>query len=476
MLLQLGLGSPRSSWPRASLAVEYAHAGGIVQQVRRRFVPVIGPCSPGTPYLYVRTTTRNACTKGPSMPLSPKERSYIRDLATRVAEIAAHPYNAERREMWYRHNGLERVKPMVLVFPEGSWPELLPDSRLTIEDPVWRQHEFYLLHVIYRWEHLRDDNVIEPYMEIPSTRSVSGWGLTAKQTHSTTKRGAWKYDPVLREESDFEKMTPPVFSVDLERKRQLWEDAEETVGDILQVRRKRGVFVNLSLVNMLCYWRGLEQVMTDMIERPEWLHRVFTFMMENTQRLLDELEASGELELNNSNDYAGSGGVSYTRELPAKDFTGTVRLKDMWGFAESQEYTLVSPAMYDDFGIRYQAPLLERCGMSCYGCCEGMNDKLDLIVRKVPRLRRLSISPWTDVRIAAEKLGDKVIYSWKPDPTIVTNPYDPERMRAYLRDAVEATKGCVFEMVLKDTHTCNSQPQRMTEWVEIAKQVAEEAA
>ena len=284
------------------------------------------------------------------------------------------------------------------------------------------------------------------------------------------------YDPVLIEESDIDKLQVPEFFVNEEEKDRRWNEAYDAVGDILQIRWKRGPGVNTSLVNLVCYLRGLEQVMLDMVERPEWLHRVFQFMMDGTRKVLDGLDASGLVYSNASNDYAGSGGLCYTKELPGDEANGSLGLMDIWGFAESQEYTLISPKMYYEFGIRYQAPLLERFGLNCYGCCENLTDKLDLILDTVPNLRRLSISPWTDVDVAAEKLGKNVIYSWKPIPTLVTDPYDEDYTREYMRRAMEATRGNVVEMVLKDTHTCNGRPDRMRRWVEISKELAEEYA
>ena len=198
--------------------------------------------------------------------------------------------------------------------------------------------------------------------------------------------------------------------------------------------------------------------------------------MENSARLLDEVEASGELELTDGETYVGSGGTAYTRQLPADDFGGTVRLKDLWGFAQSQEYTLVSPEMYDEFGLQYQAPLLERFGLNCYGCCEDMTDKLDIIIRRIPNLRRISITPWTDVQVAADKLQDRYIYSWKPNPACICDPYDPDSIRAEIRRTLEITRGCVVEMILKDTHTCNHQPERFATWVRIAQEEAERVA
>lgn len=412
------------------------------------------------------------------MSLSLQDRTYLRDLASRVAEIAADPYNDERRRMWYRHNDLKPERPMVLIYPEGSWSELLTTNDMRLQDPLWNGLEWWLRHVIYRWEHLRDDNVIEPVLELPPThRGNTGYGLVAGMSKRTYDRGAASYAPVICDPDDIEKLTRPHLVVDHAKKTELWESAQDVFGDILEVRWKRSPGVDTSLVNHVCHLRGLEQVMVDMVERPKWLHRLFTFMMETSQTLLDELERSGELELmKKSPDYAGSGGTCYTHDLPAPNYDGTPRLKDTWGFAESQEYTLVSPRMYEEFGLRYQVPLLERFGLNCYGCCENMTDKLDTILASVPRLRRLSISPWTDVHVAAEKLGNRCVFSWKPDPTCVVFPYDADAIRRTIRDTLDATRGCVVEMILKDTHTCNNRPERMTEWVRIATEEAERFA
>jgi hypothetical protein len=40
------------------------------------------------------------------------------------------------------------------------------------------------------------------------------------------------------------------------------------------------------------------------------------------------------------------------------------------------------------------------CGLNYYGCCEPLHNKMDILA-KVPRLRKISISPWCDVARAA---------------------------------------------------------------------------
>ena len=96
-------------------------------------------------------------------------------------------------------------------------------------------------------------------------------------------------------------------------------------------------------------------------------------------------------------------------------------------------------------------PLLDLFGLNCYGFCEPLHNKFD-VVKKVPRLRRISISPWCDRAIAAEALQDQYVYSWKPTPAdIAAVTFDPEHVRAYIRETLDIARGCIVEIVLKDT-------------------------
>ena len=53
--------------------------------------------------------------------ISQDDRKVLRELARQVADIAALPIQAERRDYWKQHNSLQTIRPMILVFPEGSW-------------------------------------------------------------------------------------------------------------------------------------------------------------------------------------------------------------------------------------------------------------------------------------------------------------------------------------------------------------------
>jgi len=132
--------------------------------------------------------------------------------------------------------------------------------------------------------------------------------------------------------------------------------------------------------------------------------------------------------------------------------------------------------MHEEFALRHEKRVLERMGLNCYGCCEPLDRKLD-IVKTIPRLRRVSISAWADIAVSAEGLGDRYVYSWKPNPaSLAAETWDPDGVRAEIRNFLEVTRGCIVEMILKDTHTCRHQPQRMWDWVRIAREEAENFA
>lgn len=399
------------------------------------------------------------------------DRSVLRQLAKQVAEIGAHPRQAELRELWRRHNRLERVRPLVLISPEGAWEEILPHSELQCTDDFARGYEWHLRSLIYRWEHFHDDNVIEPWIKVGLAWWTTGWGLDPGYIHSDVPRGAWHFDPPMKELEDLNKLKFPEVVIDEEATQRNFEQIHEAVGDILEVKIHRRLYIwgESSLVSTLAEFRGLDQIMWDMTDRPEWVHKAMSFLAEGMSCVFDQIEAYDKLDLCNTDEYVGSGGVAYTDELPGPGFEGRVRLKDLWGFAEAQEFVGVSPAMHEEFALRYQRPLLERFGLTCYGCCEPVTDRLQYLF-KIPNLRRISISPWADLRIAAEGLQDKYIFSWKPNPAQMCGDFNTDWIRKQIREALDIAKACVVEIVLKDTHTVDNDPPRFDTWARIAQE------
>ncbi len=406
--------------------------------------------------------------------LTAKDRQILRELAKRVAEIGADPIQKEKADHWRRHNDLERVRPMVLAFPEGSWRELLP-AACCVSQKKLQQIEWNLRTAIYYHDHMPDDNVIEPVVRVPIAIRTSELGLDFKQTASGMATGAYHIDGVIQDEADIDKIcTDVTLEVD-------WDDTQarlnmirDILGDILDVE-VQGIFRGgISPLDTYSRLRGIDNMFIDLVDEPDMVHKTVDRLVQREINRLREAERLGVLTLGLRNHYAGSGGVSYTNQLPRPDFDGEhVRLRDLWGFATDQIFSEVSPAMHEEFCLRHEEPYLDMFGLNCYGCCEPLHLKLDVMFKHIPRLRRISISPWADVAVSAEKLQDKFIFSWKPNPAdLAGEEWNPGYIRQTIRDFCEKTRGCIVEIVMKDTHTVRNQPQRMWDWVRIAKEVA----
>ena len=75
-----------------------------------------------------------------------------------------------------------------------------------------------------------------------------------------------------------------------------------------------------------------------------------------------------------------------------------------------------------------------------YGCCEPLDRKID-IVRKLPNLRKISITPWADVKRAAEQMGPDFVMARKPNPAMVAVPeLDEDALRADIAETLDVCR------------------------------------
>jgi len=406
--------------------------------------------------------------------LNQRDRLILRELAQQVAELAERPVEKEKRELWYRHNALESTRPLVFCDPENGWNEILTPDTLQCEGGLARAWEWHLRREVFWGAHMRDDEVIEAVFNVGHVYTETDWGLRETRIGGEGG-GSWRWEAPLKTYDDMDKLRFPQITVDYEATQELLQLAQETFGDILQVRLKTVWWWSFGMTQTLVYLRGLEQIMYDMVDCPEGVHRLMAFLRDGHAARLDFLEKNGLLFLNNDGTYVGSGGFGWTHELPQPDFSGHVRPIDMWGFAESQETVGISASMFEEFVFPYQLTLLERFGLNCYGCCEPLDSRWH-VVEKFPRLRRVSMSPWANVEVMAERLGNRYIFSWKPHPGVLAaDTFDEEFVRQTLRQGLNVLKknDCRVEIIMKDCHTIRHDPQRVTRWVQIAKEEAE---
>ena len=406
------------------------------------------------------------------MAFEAQDREIIRELAKQVVDISTRPEIQKRRLGWIEHNSLRSKYPMMLVFPEGSWGEIMPASALKCRADNARDIERGLRMRIHVFTHFRDDSFIGNDWLVGKQIHTTGWGLDARRIPSPTDRGAWHFDPVIKEAADLKKLKYPEARYDEASTMKSLGILQDLFGDILEVRLVGIKHISYHLMGQYTSLRGLEEVMVDMIAEPAMLHEAMSFLAEAHKRLLQQYASLNLLEFNNDNTYHNSGGNSFTDELPLADADPAhPRPCDMWASAESQELAQVSPEHHAEFALKYEKELLKPFGLTGYGCCEDLTRKLDDVLT-IPHIRRISCSPWADVDACAAKLGGKYIFSWKPHPAHLVGDFDTTAIRKYVRHTLEATKagGCVLELVLKDTHTCDNHPERFDEWTRIARE------
>lgn len=152
-----------------------------------------------------------------------------------------------------------------------------------------------------------------------------------------------------------------------------------------------------------------------------------------------------------------------------------VTAADLWVLLESQETVGVGPEFFEEFIFPYQSSLAARFGKTYYGCCEPVDNRWHVIER-IPNLARVSVSPWADQEAMAAALGRDYVFSRKPNPTLIsTGVFDERAIRADIRRTLEIARGCRLEIIMKDVHTLNEEPERLARWVRIAREEIDKA-
>ncbi len=428
--------------------------------------------------------------------LAPRDRDILRQLGARKAEIALHPVNEERRRAWLALDCGEGDRVMVLAEHGGIRDARRPFSgdRLECVDGWARSVEAGLRADIWLFEQLQDDHVAEPWLNAGWQVSCSDYGVQAvvHQGGDATHMGSRRWDPPIRDlDRDFDKLRPRTFAVDRDATLTAMERLENVLGDILQVRLRGSHYWTMGLTWRAIELIGLDHLMLTMYDQPQGLHRLMAFLRDDHQAFSDWLETEGLYTLNNENDYIGSGSMGYTADLPrggrpadapvaapvdtSADTPVPVTAADLWVLLESQETVGVGPEFFEEFIFPYQSSLAARFGKTYYGCCEPVDNRWHVIER-IPNLARVSVSPWADQEAMAAALGRDYVFSRKPNPTLIsTGVFDERAIRADIRRTLEIARGCRLEIIMKDVHTLNEEPERLARWVRIAREEIDKA-
>jgi len=423
--------------------------------------------------------------------ISEKDRNIIRQLAAKWMEFASLPVMNERKRLWKAVHDLQAERPVILV--ETAWIEdFVSASEILCEDPFLRTVEQNMRITLRQAEELEDDLVIEPYYRMGWKMIFSDYGVPVEIQSSIQhpESIAYRFNFPIATPEDIGKLKKRVLAVDRAKTRRLTETLEDVMGDILPIVPGNydpfayefdvGEFGDLGFNGTFFFgltWQlyrfiGNDSLFHWVYDAPEAIHELMSYMLDDRIALFEFFEKEGLLALNTDNQMAGPRSYGYVSDLPEPDSTNEVKLKNLWGWAESQEAEGISPEMYGEFVLPYLAKLSEKFGLIYYGCCEGVDNKLEMIMEAIPNLRSVSVSGWSDFAKCAEMLGKNYVYSRKPVPAHISGPNPHwDLMEKDMKDTCAVARDCNVEILYRDVYTTNGDRRRLRKWVDMTKSI-----
>ena len=367
-------------------------------------------------------------------------------------------------------------RPMVCI-DQLPWNELKVDPFLkcTIEDSYWRRVEWELRSTIYKWNHFPVDMVVEPFITIPKVIINSGFGLRGKadilKLDVETTAASRHYNGVLRDFEDIEKIKDLVITVDTEATQEIWQQAQQIFDGVAPIVQGHGMQFHLGVWDYLTELFGVENAYMDFVDSPEFLHAC---MDRITTSAIAGIEQCNALMIHDDNANRCHCSYVYTDEfLPAPGQGKGPLSKNSWAFGLAQLFTSVSPGMMEEFEFPYIQRMAAYFGNIYYGCCDRLDDRLDM-VKRIPNVRKVSCSPWSNRKQFAERIGTELIMSNKPTPALVAGTsvnWDAVRDDLQLTVDLARANNVNLELILKDISTVGNEPERLTRWAEIAMKV-----
>ncbi len=409
------------------------------------------------------------------------EIDVLKRLGSRIAEIADDPVNSHRAQLWTRLNDLKNPRPLVWI-NEIPWHEMNVDDELTLKTrhPWAQELETRLRRIIYQWNHMPGDMIVNPRIECPLVIHSTDFGIIEKvdvaKTDEENDIYSRHFEIQIKDMDDLQKIRMPVVTHFKKATEYSFNAMTEIFDGIIPVQKVGQSHIWFTPWDYLIRWWGVSEAMMDLAMRPDMVHAFVDRMVDAWMAELDQFVQQNLLSLDCGNTRIGSGGYGYISDMPGDDYDPAyVKPHNMWGCSNAQIFSEVSPSMHWDFAIEHDMRWLKRWKYTYYGCCEPLDGKAE-ILRRIPNLRKVSVSPWSDTERAVENFGDRYVMSRKPNPAILAeSSWDPRRAEAEIREFLDRTEGkCSVELIMKDISTVKYHPERLWDWETIASRVVQD--
>lgn len=403
--------------------------------------------------------------------MTQNDKIIVRELAKQYMELATDQSQIKMNKRMLDTNDLKLVRPPVLM-DEIPWYQMDIDGELKClcEDQSARFAEYALRTSIYRRKHFRADTIFEPFWRVTMAYESTGMGISHKEeilrTDDTNNIVSHTYEDVLENEEALELIKIPEFTLRPDIDEWAMNFYTDLFGDTMPVKLcGRGPMYHAPW-DQIARLRGLEPILFDLYDRPEYLHAIRQKYKDAVMAEIDFVEKYLHVDPTTPTLHCTP---AYVSGLAEDSFKAT------WYRTMAQGFSEVSPEMHEEFDINYSIDVAKRFAYTYYGCCEPLDKKLD-VVFKLPNLRKVGVTPWADEEVMAERLGGKYVYSKKPNPANVSMHTDPEVIRHETEKTVKLCikYGCPVEFVLKDISTVSHRPENLIVWARTVSEVLDE--
>lgn len=395
------------------------------------------------------------------MGASVQQRDEVKRLMERVREIASDPQNLERAKYWvpapetardhWRGTPRPRVglaRAPITVEPEVTlWRKILDfDIRAYYTDPVTYLVNFLRMQV-YRFEHWADQSVVS--LAIPIWLGVTlESSLFGAQTVYTDDDYPWlDREAVIKQRGDLDKLSPPDFrrSGLMPLVLRYYEEIRELVDDDVTVSFHEW---GRSPFGVAFHIRGMENLLEDMIDDPDFTHRMMRFITDARKSwVTDRARYLG---------HPVEKGNLYNDEV---------------------NVPTLSPALYEEFVLPYEQELSSFHGGILYWHSCGNTSPLVPSIAKIPNLEMFHVGPWTSGEACMRVFQGRVPLEFCLHP---------------VKDVQRASRAEIEERVRSIAKTCDGSPYTVradgiqpvagpekdvgviSEWIEVADRVLRE--
>ena len=408
-----------------------------------------------------------------------KDRAVLRALAEQYRELCDSDTNRQNIAAWRDFNSMKEGRPLVHCNCGLLRAEIGPQMpRYRVESDALRGVERWFY--VRLWEKtIGDDRVFFPWYNVRARmfeQPEGIWGVAVDRIFDEGSRG-WRNLPVLRKMEDLGRLKATEHRV-IDPNPPMAAMLQDLFGDILPIHVDRSSIypkwggTDLSSAPGALF--GLEELLYALYTDPDMVHAFMAFTRDAVLANLAQGEAAGDWSTVEHHNYLTP---PYCEDLPDPEAnTHGARLKELCFFTHAQEFDAASPRQHEEFLLNYQLPIMELFGQVNYGCCETLDNKLD-ILRRIPHLHKVLSGPRSDPARYPEMFGDDCIISWRPVASIISqSTFHEEAQRKQLRQGLEKLRGCQVEVHMHEPMTVCKDLSRVSRWAEIARQEIERVA